>query len=294
MALHFCVLGSGSAGNASFLQLDGFGALIDIGLGPRQISHRLASAGANWTHVKAVLLTHTHTDHWNVRTLSHLKRQRIPIYCHAVHEQWLASGASFDALQKQGLVRRYEARTEITLAPGLRCRPVPLRHDSGPTFGFRFESAPDLFGQSATLGYAADLGCWDEELVEQLADVEALALEFNHDVGMQHASGRHPDLIERVLGDEGHLSNAQAAELLRAILSRSSASRLRHVVQLHLSRECNTPALARACARAVLAAEIEIHTARQDQPGPWLNIGRLPEASMGRPGGAGISRLSLG
>ena len=273
MALHFCVLGSGSAGNASFLRTEDFGLLIDMGLGPRQLSYRLSSAGANWTHVQAVLLTHTHTDHWNIRTLAHLKRHRIPIYCHADHEQSLAIGGSFDALQKQGLVRRYKALADFALAPGLHCRPVPLRHDSGATFGFRFEAGPDLFGQTASLGYAADLGCWDELLVEHLADVDALALEFNHDVDMQHASGRHPLLIERVLGDEGHLSNAQAAELLRAILSRSAAGRLQHLVQLHLSRECNTPALARLSARAVLAEEIEVHTARQDQPGPWLKLG---------------------
>src|SRR5262245_7450967 len=121
MALQFCVLGSGSAGNASFLQADGFGVLIDIGLGPRQISFRLSSTGANWNHVKAVLLTHTHSDHWNIRTLAHLKRHRIPIYCHADHETWLASGPSFDDLQKQGLVRRYESLAEFTIAAGLRC-----------------------------------------------------------------------------------------------------------------------------------------------------------------------------
>jgi phosphoribosyl 1,2-cyclic phosphodiesterase len=273
MALHFCVLGSGSAGNASFLRTDDFGLLIDIGLGPRQISHRLSSTGANWTHVKAVLLTHTHSDHWNLRTLAHLKRHGIPIYCHAEHEQWLATGESFDSLLKRGLVRRYEAFATLDLAPGLSFRALPLRHDSGATFGFRFEQRPDLFGQATAFAYAADLGCWDAQLVENLADVEALALEFNHDVEMQHTSGRHPLLIERVLGDEGHLSNAQAAELLRAILQRSAVGRLRHVVQLHLSRQCNTPMLAQSSARAVLSADVALHTARQDQPGPWLKLG---------------------
>src|SRR5258705_385728 len=83
----------------------------------------------------------------------------------------------------------------------------------------------------------ADLGVWDDALADALADVELLAVEFNHDVAMQYASGRPRMLIDRVLGDDGHLSNAQAAELVRAVMARSAAGRLRHVVQLHLSRE---------------------------------------------------------
>jgi phosphoribosyl 1,2-cyclic phosphodiesterase len=273
MSLKFCVLASGSAGNASFLQAGDFGVLIDIGLGPRQIAHRLASAGANWNAVKAVLLTHTHSDHWNVRTLAHLKRHRIPIYCHAEHVQWLSASAAYAVLQKQGLIRTYRAHEELVLVAGVVCRPLPLRHDSGATFGFRFECAGDLFGHAGALGYVADLGCWDDELVAHLADVEALALEFNHDVEMQQSSGRHPQLIQRVLGDEGHLSNVQAVALLQAILLRSQPGRLRHLIQLHLSRDCNRPDLAARVAQDAVGHEVQVHTARQDQPGPVLHLG---------------------
>jgi hypothetical protein len=90
---------------------------------------------------------------------------------------------------------------------------------------------------------------------------------------MQYASGRRPQLIERVLGDDGHLSNEQGAGLVRAVLERSPSGRLQHLVQLHLSRECNRPALARAAARGVcdvLEAPFEIHTTRQDAAGSTL------------------------
>jgi hypothetical protein len=109
-----------------------------------------------------------------------------------------------------------------------------------------------------------------------LLDVDLLALEFNHDVELEYRSGRHPRLISRVLGDDGHLSNEQAAQLLREILRRSTLGRLRHLVQLHLSRECNRPALALKAARDVLdghGAAITIHTASQDEAGPTLHVG---------------------
>ena len=63
MAVRFTVLASGSGGNASFLEAGDFGLLLDIGLGPRQLAKRLAAAGAGWSRVRAVLLTHTHSDH---------------------------------------------------------------------------------------------------------------------------------------------------------------------------------------------------------------------------------------
>lgn len=280
MALRFTVLASGSAGNASYIESGGFGLLLDIGLGPRQLANRLAAVGASWNHVHAVLLTHTHGDHWRHRTFAHLRRRRIPLYCHAGHHAELESLASeFAELKADGLVRDYEVDCEVPLSPGLSCRPLALRHDSEPTFGFRLETPVDHSGKGAALAYAADLGSWEPELIPLLADVDALALEFNHDVGMQNSSGRPFHLIRRILGDRGHLSNAQAAELVQEIIRFSPPGRLRHLVQLHLSRECNRPALAQEAARAALAdQEVEIHTASQDVP--ILTVG------LGSPGAA--------
>jgi len=277
MTLRFTVLASGSGGNASLLEAGGFGLLLDAGLGPRQLATRLAGAGSSWPAVHALLLTHTHTDHWHDRTLAHLHRRNLPLYCHAGHHETLeAASPAFSGLRKANLIRGFDAGEEVALAPGLRCRPLPIRHDGGATFGFRFEAAPNLFGHTCSLGYLADLGCWDADLATALADVDVLALEFNHDVAMENASGRSARLIARVLGDEGHLSNEQAAGLLREVFRLSSPGRLRHVVQLHLSRECNRPELALAAAQAILDElnhEAEVHTATQDEGASTLHIG---------------------
>ncbi|OAI54287.1 hypothetical protein AYO44_15205 [Planctomycetaceae bacterium SCGC AG-212-F19] len=275
MALHFTVLASGSSGNASLVRSNGFGLLLDIGLGPRELAARLKAIGASWADVHAAILTHTHTDHWNDRTLAYLRKMRLPLYCHAEHhEALLAGGRAFAALVADNLVRNYQPETETEFTPGLRCRALPIRHDGGATFGFRLEATAGTFGATAALAYAADLGTWTAELAEAFADVDALALEFNHDVGMQYASGRSPLLIHRVLGDDGHLSNDQAAALLGEILRRSAPGRLRHVIQLHLSRDCNRPALAQQTAQAIIGdvVEITIHTASQHQPGPSLSL----------------------
>ncbi len=162
------------------------------------------------------------------------------------------------------------------LGPGCRCEPLALKHDGGITCGFRIEGPADVFGRCWALAYAADLGSWDCGLARRLADVDVLALEFNHDVALQYASGRSPRLIRRVLGDHGHLSNTQAAALFAEVLRQSDAGRLQHLVQLHLSRQCNRSELAQRAAETVIRAtglSVTVYTTSQDIAGPPVAFG---------------------
>lgn len=293
MSLRFTVLASGSGGNASLVESDEFGLLIDAGLGPRELASRLSAVGRNWAAIHAVILTHTHTDHWKDRTLKHLAARHIRLFCYPGHEEILQTWSpAFPSLREAGLVQHYVPGQEISLASSLRCRAFPIPHDGGPTFAFRIEGAGDLFGPTTALGYAADLGCWDEEIVRCMCDVDLLAVEFNHDVSLERSSGRPAHLVARVLGDEGHLSNHQAAALLRAILDRSTPGRLRHLVQLHLSRDCNHPHLAQEAAQRILrevAPSVSVLTAAQDEPGTTVHLSdRVGRPS--RPNGRGSTR----
>jgi phosphoribosyl 1,2-cyclic phosphodiesterase len=274
MTLRYTVLASGSAGNTSLVQTSAAGMLIDAGLGPQDLAARLARAGLSPESVHAVLLTHVHTDHWKDRTLAWLLKRGMPLFCHPGHHATLLrQSPAFREMLDLGLVRSFSPGEEFCPVPGLSCRAFEVRHDSGPTFGFRVEGPADLLGRRAAVGHASDLGTWSVPVVEALLDVDLLALEFNHDVELERRSSRPAILVARVLGDEGHLSNDQAAALVRAVLARSAPGRLRHLVQLHLSRDCNRPTLARkAAAEALLAANAKatVHTAEQGAPGKTL------------------------
>ena len=186
MTARFTALASGSAGNACLIEDNGCGVLVDFGLGPRTLAGRMAARGLSWRNVDFVLLTHTHSDHWRETTLVHLSRLSIRLGCHAGHAELLSSQSDgFNALYAAGLVDCYSTDRAIDLGPGLTGLPLPVEHDAGETFGFRFEGGRGLFGPSWALGYAADLGCWDNELARSLADVDLLALEFNHDEHLQ-------------------------------------------------------------------------------------------------------------
>lgn len=277
MTGRFTVLASGSGGNAALLETDGFGLLIDCGLHPRVLTARLRAVGAKWDAVSAVLLTHTHGDHWKDYTLAELRGRKIPLYAHARHIDDLDTTApSFESFRRARLAREYADGRAFEVGPGLAVRAVRVSHDAEPTFAFRVDaSGPG--GPAWSIGYASDLGCGSDELVDAFAGVDVLALEFNHDVRMERRSRRPRFLVDRVLGDCGHLSNEQAGELAAAVVARSGGRLPSHLVQLHLSRDCNLPELAVKAGRAALAAlapAVEVVTARQDEPARAIALSR--------------------
>ncbi len=285
MTLQFAVLGSGSRGNSALVCHDGgTGLLIDIGLGPRALDQRLASVQSDWSRISAILLTHTHGDHIDTATLQLMIRRGIVLYCHEAHRDALEVDQGFQDLDRLGLVRHYDGQP--FLAPsGFRVEPIPLLHD-GPTFGFRIETVARRRTRAIGVGYLADCGNWSDSMADSLADVDVLGVEFNHDVAMQKASGRSAALIARNLGDRGHLSNRQAAELVRSILKRSSRDRVGHLVLLHMSEQCNRPELAIHEAREVVqdtGRRILIHAARQSPAHPNLIVEAHRNVSLPNP-----------
>jgi ribonuclease BN (tRNA processing enzyme) len=272
MPAQLCVLASGSRGNCTLIDadLDGKsgGCLIDCGLSPKSIGERLAAIGRSWNTITAVVLTHTHSDHWNRYAFSQLLHHHIPIYLHAVHHEVLIqSSPEYAKLRQANLVYSYEDGEAFQIGESLQCVPWNVPHDSNPTFGFRFDGRDAENQRWWSVGYAADLGEPPTELATLFHEVDVLCWEFNHDVAMQRNSGRSHSLIARVLGPNGHLSNEQAANWLRAHLA-TRETPLHAVVQLHLSRDCNTPVLAKAAAQDVLANKplVRLVTATQDIP----------------------------
>jgi phosphoribosyl 1,2-cyclic phosphodiesterase len=244
------MLASGSSGNAALVRAGDFGLLIDLGIGPRTLARRMAQAGLGWKDVHAVVLTHTHGDHWRENSLAHVHARGMAVFCHDSHIQYLtAVSRAFGELRRAGRVTDFRPGRPFSPGGGLRFVPLELEHDSHRTFGFRIE---DVDG-GCSAGYVADLGRFDEALVDLLSDLDLLALEFNHDESMQLESGRPRELIDRILGPFGHLSNRQASTFLRAILRCSERARPHTIVPLHLSRECNRAELAESAAREALA-----------------------------------------
>lgn len=287
MAVQFAVLASGSRGNSTLICGRGAGLLIDVGIGPKILGERLESVGSSWSRIAAVVLTHTHADHVDTATFAELARRGVTVHCHEGHRAALASDAGFKKLEACEAVRCYDDHPFL-VSNGLRLEPIELRHDGGPTFGFRIEASSERREPPVGIGYLADSGCWSESMAESLAGVDLVGVEFNHDIELQKTSPRPDFLIERNLSDEGHLSNVQGAELLQAVLNRSHEGAPRHVVLLHLSEQCNQPDLALQAAREALQTagrDAQVHIARQGLASPSILI----NAGRGRGRGFGLA-----
>jgi phosphoribosyl 1,2-cyclic phosphodiesterase len=291
--MHFSSLASGSRGNACLIRLSGLGLLIDVGLNPPTLIERLSAVDSSLEQVAAAVLTHTHLDHVSSPTLRLLARRRVPLLCHEAHRAELVGNEGFRQLESLGLVRAYDDRP--WLGPGgIRIEPVPLSHDDRPTYGFRIEARDRRREPLRSVGYLADLGTWNDAHADAMADVNVLAVEFNHDVLLERQSGRPGYLVARNLGDGGHLSNEQAAALVARVLGRSRPGRMHALVLLHLSQDCNRPDLAyRAAVDALRRANrrVPIHIADQFSASPHLCIAlRRPRVECAPPPTAVRSR----
>ena len=149
MALTFHVLASGSGGNASLLEVEGHGVLLDFGLRPRTLAQRLRACGGSWGHVQAAVLTHTHSDHWQAHTLAELLKRGVPLYCHAGHVNVLErAGTTFVAAGLQAGCFTFTRRASRGICPAAaaarrtRYRTMAASHAAFASMGRRTSSAP--------------------------------------------------------------------------------------------------------------------------------------------------------
>ena len=250
--LRFCCLGSGSEGNALIVEADDGSSvtrvLLDAGFNGRQLRMRLARCGLSLDDLDAVLLTHEHSDHvGGVDTL--LRQRRLPVYCSAGTAD--AVGLSSTCAVVSG---------EIFSVGCLQWVPFAVSHDAAEPLQYIFSDG------ARRLGVITDVGAPDEAVEAVLGGLDALVLECNHDVDLLRASDYPPFLKARILGGRGHLSNAQAAQLLAKIDRR----RLRLLAAAHLSRRNNRPQLAQSALAAVLGADADdVLIADQDAGLGW-------------------------
>jgi len=253
------VLASGSRGNCSALSLGaGVAALLDLGLGPKRTQRLLAASGLDLDAIDDALLTHLDRDHFH-RGWIRMLPARTRLHLHRRH----ASRA-----MREGIAtRRLEVfDDEFALSGGARVSGVHVAHDQSGVAAFRIEAG------DVAIGYATDLGRPSKRVAQRFAGVDLLAIESNYCPQMQRRSDRPAFLKRRITGGAGHLSNEECARLVEAIRPRE------RVVLLHLSQECNTPALASA---AHLGRPYALTVSSQSRPTGWLRAQGATRATVG-------------
>ena len=278
MSVKFTILGSGSAGNCAYLETGEARILVDAGFSTRQIRNRLASIGKAPENLSAILLTHEHSDHIS-GLLGLADKLQIPVYCNrltqdgtiwAFKEKW--SKRTNLSLENAGTLkskidwRLFETGASFDIGD-VSIETFTIPHDAQDPVGFM------LHAPTAKIGIATDLGHVTKLVLERIRTANVLVLESNHDVKLlQNCPRRSWALKQRILGRHGHLSNVLAAETVARVMTAG----LQQLYLAHLSRECNTPELARELMAEQLfhicATHVQLHVAAQDVPAATLDL----------------------
>jgi len=230
MGLRFSVLASGSTGNAMLVAAGDKMILIDAGLSTRKIEALMQEQGANGRELKAIYVTHEHSDH--IKGLGPIARKYdLPIY--ANEKTWEQIDRQCGAIEAHN---RMIMETGATVDMGdLQVESYGISHDAAEPVGYCF------YHRKQKLTLATDLGYMSSKVKEKLEDADAIVLETNHDVDMLRM-GHYPwNIKRRILSDLGHLSNEAAADGLCDVLTKKP----KVVYMAHLSREHNLLDLAR-------------------------------------------------
>lgn len=230
--MRFCVLGSGSKGNSTYVEAGGVALLIDAGFSGVEIERRLAALGLAVEKLAAILVSHEHGDH--IRGVQALaRRYKLPVLVsRATRAAAGPSLAKLDDWREIGAGQDYEFR-------GMRIHPFVLSHDAADPLGFVITQG------GITLGYCTDTGITSRLMHHRLSGCHGLVLECNHDLEMLKNGGYPPQLQQRIRSKEGHLTNSDAARFLIELIHDG----LEHVVLAHISETNNTHELALATVR---------------------------------------------
>jgi phosphoribosyl 1,2-cyclic phosphodiesterase len=249
----FCVLASGSSGNAALLATENTRILLDVGLSMRELAKRLTSVGEDLTRIDAILITHEHSDHVSgLPVLARNKNLRAAIYL--THRT--APAIDWGESRTRPRLEPFQAGMSFQIGD-IEVQSFSVPHDAIDPIGFCFEA------QGVRIGVATDLGYITESIKYHLRRMDLLLLEANHDLDMLKVGPYPWSVKQRVMSRVGHLSNLGMSDYLRDDLN-SCTSRL---VLGHISEQNNHPEIVRmfaseALERRGLATRLSLATQR--------------------------------
>ena len=239
--VEFCALASGSSGNCIYVGAGETKLLVDAGISCKKIAEGLEQLGIDPGGIDAILITHDHCDHIQGAAVF-ARKYNVPVYATPLTMEYLCKKAVCPPGPQ--LQMKVEPDSDFFVGT-IHVRPFKISHDALDPVSYALEA------DGEKIGFATDLGVYDEYTVAALSDCDALYIEANHDVNMLMLGSYSYSTKLRIDSPLGHLSNEACA----ALILRVRTEKLRHVVLAHISKENNLEELAYETVRQALAAD---------------------------------------
>ena len=225
-------LASSSKGNSVYVKLGEDEILIDAGISCKRVCDSLISLGSDISHIKAIFVTHEHSDHVSgLEMIS--KKYKIPIHMTEPSARAYLKSSKTEHIAAVSVIHPPVFTEQIG---SLIVRSFVTSHDSAASVGYIVTDGT----AEHTLALATDIGCVTDEVSDALCGCENVILESNHDENMLLCGRYSYDLKRRILSPCGHLSNDAAA----AFVSRLVSCGTKRILLAHLSEENNMPEIA--------------------------------------------------
>ncbi|MCD8144168.1 MAG: MBL fold metallo-hydrolase [Oscillospiraceae bacterium] len=261
--MEICTLASGSSGNCTLVQTAFGTILIDAGISCKRICDGLKARQIDPAVLDGILITHEHADHIaGLKVL--LKKYRLPIYTSAPTGEQLT-----DRIENiDTLIHPVKAGVSFTVG-GLEILPFQTPHDAAGSLGFTFSDG------KCRGALATDMGRVTDEIVGAIRGAEFVLLETNYEEDWL-MDGPYPYYLkQRILGDNGHLSNADGGAFACYLAETGTKT----LVLGHLSKENNTPEQASRVVRSLMnekgihpGADVRVEVAPRSVSGPVFQV----------------------
>lgn len=244
----FSPLASGSKGNSILIGYGESKILVDVGISFKELERRCRKIGVSFDDIDAILVTHEHKDH--IEGLCKIvQRYNIPVVCNLQTAKGIYNTFPMD------FDFRIFTTEESFSFLGFQIFPFSLQHDAAEPVGYIIGAGEKKIGICTDVGFVTSL------LKRNLKGCDLLYIESNHDRNMLAASRRPEVLKRRIMGRQGHLSNGECADLIKAVLD----ERLKIIYLAHISRECNSEERAFSVISEVLEGrEVSLFFAKQE------------------------------
>ncbi len=238
-----CSLQTGSNGNCFYVETPDARLIIDAGISGKQAQQRLADKKRDIWDSDAILITHDHIDHSGNAGVFQ-RKIRKPLYM--TFGSWGVCEPRLGVLYDS---RQFESGDSLRFKSTL-VESVPTPHDGEDSVAYIINY------EGKRLGIFTDLGYCFDGLGDIIGTLDGIYIESNYDPDMLANGPYPPGLQKRISGDGGHISNEQAATLLR-----DNCERLQWAVLSHLSEKNNSPVVALSTAKEIVGDKLDIMAA---------------------------------